>query len=268
LVIALIYTIGHLCKRSDADVASEFSVNTFAADERPSDSDGPFRPLDDAFRSVGDGLSWLDRNIRTALFLLLFLYLPVVNAVLTIFPLDDQGYLLHAAYLSAQSARVSFARSMAWLFVAMYVIGLPALITWLVRSGRRRSSAVAQFSVSCYRTECSHWEGIVLLRRLLMSVAVALIDPASVLLPCAVYLIYFLAFTAHVMSCPFTRPFDNLLEQYSLLALLICSPFVIAIRDPTLPHSQSVGLAVVAVHAAVAVVLVVATVAKAVKSRI
>lgn len=113
--------------------------------EDDSDLDRDENPLNNAAKSLrsGEALSWRDRNVRTALFLLLLLYLSVLNTVLTMFRLDDDGFLLHAAYLSHIQPRVVLARSMAWVFLALYLVVLPGVLVWLVRVAGTRSSAVA-----------------------------------------------------------------------------------------------------------------------------
>lgn len=194
----------------------------------------------------------MDRNIRTSLFLLLFLYLPIVNSVLSVFPLDDQGYLLHAPYLSHTNARVSFARSMAILFVALYVLGVPFAVFWLVRKGQQRKSVVAEFVSCCYRPAYFFWDGVVLFRRVLMSCALAFITPSSVFLPIAIYSIYFLSEIAQHLAHPFRTAFDNNLEYYSLFSLVMFSPFIVGVFSAALP--SWISLALVVVHVVLAVV--------------
>lgn len=257
LVVLSVFVVGQLCCKVSGRRRSwtAFSINEADEPDHVSLDDErdkvPFQSMDGLQSQT---LSWADRNIRTALVLLIFMYLPVVSAVFSMFPLDDQGFLLHAPYLSQHDAHVKFARTMAWVFVALYVVGWPAVVVILVIYARRRASAFTDFVFSCYRPNCFWWEGIVLLRRVAMSLAVALIDPTSVLLPFAVYAVYSISLLAQFICQPFRSSFDNMLENGSLFALVVCGPFVIGVFAALTSSSVVV---VVAYHIAVACLIIV-----------
>ncbi|KAF0852326.1 conserved mitochondrial leucine-rich repeat (LRR_4) and EGF_Lam domain-containing protein [Andalucia godoyi] len=175
--------------------------------------------------------AWLDRCLRSALFLSVFLYMQAVNAILA--PLactrdegDGKEYLIAVPYHRCSPKL----RDVSIVFLTVYVIGGPILLALIVsRSGATKQNDatttrrhyVYSLLFDSYRPGCLWWEFIVTVRRVLFVAAFATVQARSSLQALLVLAVLGGSVLLGSLFSPFASRAENSLETLALLVLLL-----------------------------------------------
>lgn len=194
------------------------------------------------WQSVLQKKKWTDRCRRSAIFFLLFSYMGTTKTILTPLacekdPGDSQSYMISLPYHKCSSSLTAVS---VVLFV-LYVIGLPALLTWMVirsdvlkkGAGTRRNFVLALLFES-YHPRARFWELVVSARRVIFALAFAAVAERSAIQSFLVMAVLGCTLVLQDTVRPFHETSENVLEMVEVANLAI--NYVISIK------TQAVGI--------------------------
>eukprot|EP01122_Echinamoeba_exundans_P011670 TRINITY_DN4718_c0_g1_i1.p1 TRINITY_DN4718_c0_g1~~TRINITY_DN4718_c0_g1_i1.p1 ORF type:complete len:1760 (-),score=229.92 TRINITY_DN4718_c0_g1_i1:4961-9508(-) len=234
-------------RRSDVrrDVASEPpSSNTSDASDaesepslEPSDAESeaeeallaPSPPLLHA--PIGVKNSFWPRLQYSALFVLFASQFELSNVVLANLKGCEEGYMPASPWIkcswAGDSPQYVWLQSLSYVCLVLYVIGIPALFTFLLVRNRKKILQGAEevehrmgFLYETYKRDVFFFEAIWLLRRVLLSVAIALIPATTGFRNAAISLILLVSLFVQQRFKPFSSSTVNTIETLSTTTLL------------------------------------------------
>eukprot|EP00762_Andalucia_godoyi_P006226 ANDGO_01672.mRNA.1 Putative leucine-rich repeat-containing protein DDB_G0281931 len=171
---------------------------------------------------------WLDRCLRACIFLLMFLFMPAIRAILS--PLscaqdagDGRYYIRYFPDVECSTAL----QTVSAILLVLYIAAIPGLLSFAVIRSRAlagkdlRSMYIFSLLFSSYRPGCRWWELVVTFRRILFIGAFVTLPRLSVFMPLMVCLVLTASGVFQATASPFESRFENIAEITSLALLIV-----------------------------------------------
>jgi hypothetical protein len=224
------------------DFASN-SSSSVPSDTSDAESD-PSREPSDAESEVEESLlaparaappparnSFWPRLQYSALFVLFASQFELSNSVLANLKACEEGYMPASPWIkcswAGDSPQYVWLQSLSYVCLILYVIGIPALFSYLLVRNRKKILMGFEdvehrmgFLYETYRRDVFFFEAIWLLRRVLLSVAIALIPSSTGFRNAAITLILLLSLFIQQRFKPFSSSTVNTIETLSTTTLL------------------------------------------------
>eukprot|EP00698_Gefionella_okellyi_P013517 TRINITY_DN3707_c0_g1_i1.p1 TRINITY_DN3707_c0_g1~~TRINITY_DN3707_c0_g1_i1.p1 ORF type:complete len:716 (+),score=169.37 TRINITY_DN3707_c0_g1_i1:918-3065(+) len=221
---------------------------------------------------------WRERCVYMALFFLLFTYFDIVLKVMTVFgctapSFEGVLYVNRQPWIACIPSQAPYNVMLAMAVVGMllYVVGIPVLIVlMLVKTkrdhGHESIKAMLGFVSGCYGPKYFWWEGLILVRRVLLALSVVVMpfeDPSLVAL--AVMVVLQVAILLQHLATPYRTRIENRLELASLYVLYVSFITAFVMRagvDNNVLHTYNWLLdVIIALNVAMGVVLILSVLA-------
>lgn len=151
------------------------------------------------------------------------LYYELATSILEALKCHD-GYLSAHRWLSCDSPVASMMRVWAWVFFAVYVVGIPFIFGAIIFFHRHKGDPHHHwysFLVENYNQEHRYFEIVWMLRRLLLTLSITVIDDRNLFQPFCVLFVILAISGIEARLQPFTRSFENILDAASNAVLLL-----------------------------------------------
>ena len=138
----------------------------------------------------------------------------------------DESFLTAAPDITCGSKQHKIMMAISILYIAAVIIGLPLLAIWTLIEGRRRNILLEGYFVQKYgclyeqfKIQYVWWEGIVIFRKLSISMILALVQLPMIQGALTVILIY-ISILLHLSNLPYFSNIQNVLEAICLFCAL------------------------------------------------
>lgn len=192
---------------------------------------GTREPVSDHHTEHSAPSYWL-RLQYSVLFVFFASHFELSNVILMHLRPCEEGYMavhpwIACSWRSTESPQYVVLLGMSYTFLVLYVVGIPALfafLLWRYRTSIRDLDEKVEhrmgFLYETYKRDVFYFEAIWLLRRILLSLSLALLGPASGFRTAAIALVLLASLFVQQGFKPFQSSFVNTLETISTTTLL------------------------------------------------
>lgn len=178
----------------------------------------------------GAQASYWQRFLYSLLFVLFASQFELSNAVLAQLRPCERGFMPASPWIGcdwSDSPQYVWLQGLGYTFLALYVVGIPLLFSLLlfsrrkaIREGSEKVEHQMGFLYETYKREVFYFEVIWLVRRVLLSLAIALVPSSSGMRGAVIAFILFASLFVQQKFQPFSSPAVNTFETISTTTML------------------------------------------------
>ena len=210
-----------------------YIVLAFILKQRSADGSGGDSDIDRVGHTTSiERLS--NRFIFFLVFSLFWMYMGVTNMMFSTFKCEEASdgsrYMSEAAYIVCDSTEHTWMRRAAWVGIPLYVIGIPALLTYFIYRNRNQLDSNTflgryGYLYAPFKDELRYWSLFVLLaRKFLLVIVVTMLEKNNAYLPFCAFIVLLSSGLIHLWYLPYRHKLDNRIEGF-LLALAASTYF-------------------------------------------